>query len=106
VLAEVSERIGVTTNNVAEYRALLAGLDAAARFGNARLVVRADSLLLVEQLKGNYKVKHPNLKPLAAEARRKLAAWSSVELRHVPRAENHAADALVNRALDAAAADR
>ena len=70
VLAEVSERIGVTTNNVAEYRALLAGLDAAARSGARRLLVRADSKLLIEQLKGNYKVKHPNLKPLAIEARR------------------------------------
>ncbi|HEY3832578.1 MAG TPA: ribonuclease HI family protein [Acidimicrobiia bacterium] len=101
VLAEVSERIGVATNNVAEYRALLAGLDAAARFGARRLLVRADSKLLIEQLKGNYKVKHPNLKPLAIEARRKLAAWPSVELRHVPREQNTAADALVNRALDA-----
>ena len=100
VLAEVSERIGVTTNNVAEYRALIAGLDAAAHFGARRLLVRADSKLLIEQLKGNYKVKHPNLKPLAIEARRKLGAWSSVELRHVPRAQNVLADALVNRALD------
>ena len=102
----MSECIGVATNNVAEYRALLAGLDAAARFPARRLVVRADSQLLVEQLKGRYKVKHPNLQPLAAEARRKLAAWASVELRHVPRAENHAADALVNQALDAPAAER
>jgi ribonuclease HI len=104
VLAEVSERIGIATNNVAEYRALIAGLDAAARFGSRRLLVRADSLLLIQQLKGIYKVKHPNLKPLVAEAHRKLAWWSEVELRHVPRAQNRVADALVNRALDAPAA--
>jgi len=102
VLAEVSERIGVTTNNVAEYKALIAGLDAAARIGSRRLVVRADSKLVIEQLAGRYKIKHPNLKPLALEAHRKLAAWPSVELRHVPREQNRVADALVNRALDEA----
>jgi ribonuclease HI len=101
LLAEVSECIGSTTNNVAEYKAVIAGLDAAARFPARRLVVRADSKLVIEQLSGRYKVKHPNLKPLAAEAVRKLAAWPNVELRHVPREENQLADALVNRALDA-----
>jgi ribonuclease HI len=103
VLAEVSECIGVTTNNVAEYKAFIAGVDAAARIGSSRLVVRADSKLVIEQLAGRWKIKHPNLKPLAIEAKRKLAAWPSVELRHVPREQNTAADALVNRALDEAA---
>ncbi len=101
VLAEVSECIGVATNNVAEYKALIAGIDAAAALGARRLVVRADSLLVIEQVRGRYKVKHPALKPLAAEAQRKLGAWAHVELRHVPREENTEADALVNRALDA-----
>ncbi len=101
VLAEVSERIGVTTNNVAEYKALIAGLDAAARLGARHVVVRADSKLVIEQMAGRYKVKHANLKPLAAEAHRKLASFGSFELRHVPREQNQVADALVNRALDA-----
>jgi ribonuclease HI len=102
VLAEVSETIGITTNNVAEYRALLAGLDAAARFGHDELLVRADSLLLVEQLRGRYKVRDAKLVPLHREAREKLRHWQRVELQHVRRELNRQADALVNRALDAA----
>ncbi len=100
-LARVSEQIGVTTNNVAEYRALIAGLDAAAPFRAHTLRVRADSLLMIKQLRGEYRVKHANLKPLFAEARAKLAAYEIVDLQHVPRAQNAAADALVNAALDA-----
>jgi ribonuclease HI len=103
VLAEVSETIGVATNNVAEYRALLAALDVAARFGDEDLVVRADSLLLIEQLRGRYKVKNANLAPLHKAAREKLAHWQHVELLHVRRELNRDADALVNQALDAAA---
>jgi len=102
-LATVSECIGVTTNNVAEYRALIAGLEAAAPFGAQRLLVRADSKLVIEQIKGTWKVKQPHLKPLLDEARRLLASYVYVDLRHVPRAENVDADALVNAALDAAA---
>jgi ribonuclease HI len=102
VLAEVSETIGVTTNNVAEYRALLAGLDAAMRFGDDELVVRADSLLVVEQLRGRYKVRDAKLAPLHAAARDKLRHWRRVEVQHVRRELNRHADALVNQALDAA----
>jgi ribonuclease HI len=102
ILAEISETIGVTTNNVAEYRALLAGLDAAARFGHDELRVRADSLLLVEQLRGRYKVRDAKLVPLHAQAREKLRHWRRVDLQHVRREFNRHADALVNRALDAA----
>ena len=101
VLAEVSERIGVTTNNVAEYRALIAGLEAAARFAAPRVRVRADSKLVIEQVKGRWKVKQPHLLPLRDEARALLAGYSDVDLQHVPRAENAHADALVNAALDA-----
>jgi ribonuclease HI len=101
-LAEVSERIGVTTNNVAEYRALIAGLVAAAPFGAPRVRVRADSKLVVEQVKGKWKVKQPHLRPLLEEARRLLATYAVVDVQHVPRAENTDADALVNAALDAA----
>jgi ribonuclease HI len=101
VLAEVSETIGIATNNVAEYRALLAGLDAAARFGNDELIVRADSMLLIEQLRGRYKVRSAQLIPLHASAREKLRHWRRVKLEHVRREFNTVADALVNKALDA-----
>ena len=102
-LASVSERIGITTNNVAEYRALIAGLEAAAPF-RARVVrVRADSKLVVEQVKGTWKVKQPHLRPLLEEARKLLAGYADVDLQHIPRAENTDADALVNAALDAPA---
>ena len=100
-LATVSERIGHTTNNVAEYRALIAGLEAAAPFGARRVRVRADSLLVVQQLKGLWKVKQPHLRPLHEQARRLLARYADVDLRHVPREQNVDADALVNAALDA-----
>jgi ribonuclease HI len=102
-LAAVSERIGVTTNNVAEYRALIAGLDAAAPFGARRVRIRADSKLVVEQVKGTWKVKQPHLRPLLEEVRKLLAGYDGVDLQHVPRAENTEADALVNAALDAPA---
>jgi len=103
-LAEVSECIGVTTNNVAEYRALIAGLEAAAPFGARRVRVRADSKLVIEQVKGAWRVKQPHLLPLRDRVRALLAGYADTDLRHVPRAENTDADALVNAALDAAAA--
>jgi ribonuclease HI len=102
-LAAVSERIGVTTNNVAEYRALIAGLEAAAPFRARRVRVRADSKLVVEQVKGTWKVKQPHLRPLLEAARKLLSGYDEVDLQHVPRAENTEADALVNAALDAPA---
>jgi len=101
LLAEVSECIGITTNNVAEYKALIAGLEAAAPF-DARIVhVRADSKLVVEQVKGVWRVKQPHLRPLLDAARALLARYEQIDLGHVPRAQNAAADALVNAALDA-----
>jgi ribonuclease HI len=100
-LAEVSECIGITTNNVAEYKALIEGLVAAEPFGARRVLVRADSKLVVEQVKGTWKVKQPHLLPLRDEARRLLTHYDDVDIRHVPRAENFDADALVNAALDA-----
>jgi ribonuclease HI len=104
-LAEVSECIGITTNNIAEYKALIEGLVAAAPFGARRVRVRADSKLVVEQVKGTWKVKQPHLLPLRDEARRLLARYDDVDIRHVPRAENFDADALVNAALDAAVSE-
>jgi ribonuclease HI len=105
VLAEVSECIGETTNNVAEYRALIAGLEAAAPFGARRVQVRADSLLVVQQVKGVFKIKSEHLKPLLDEVRALLAPYDHVDIEHVRREYNADADALVNAALDAAAAD-
>jgi ribonuclease HI len=99
-LATVSERIGVATNNVAEYRAVIAGLEAA-RPHHARVArVRADSLLVVRQLQGAWKLKHPPLRPLFERARALLAEYEVVDLAHVPRELNTDADLLVNAALD------
>jgi ribonuclease HI len=100
-VAIVSERIGVTTNNVAEYRALIAGLEAVARFHARVIHVRADSMLMIKQLRGEYRVKHVNLRPLHAAAKALLAEYETVDLQHVRREDNVDADALVNAALDA-----
>jgi ribonuclease HI len=99
-LAVVSERIGTTTNNVAEYRALIAGLEAARAFPSRVMQVRADSKLVIEQVEGRWKVKQAHLKPLLARARELLGAYDETDLRHVPREQNTEADALVNAALD------
>lgn len=99
-LVQVSETIGQATNNQAEYRALLAGLEAAADMGAQEVYVRADSQLLVEQLRGNYRVRNAGLKPLYARALGLMGRFRAVRLEHVRRGENAAADALVNAALD------
>jgi ribonuclease HI len=106
VLDESARLLGETTNNVAEYRALLLGLERARDLGADEVEVVNDSELVARQVTGDYRVKHPDLVPLhraAMEALRRLRAWS---IRSVPRAENAAADALVNRALDAATSGR
>jgi ribonuclease HI len=100
-LAAVSERIGSTTNNVAEYKALIAGLQAARAFPSRRVIVRADSMLVVRQVEGAWRVKQPHLRPLLEEVRRLLRAYEEVDIAHVPRAQNTDADLLVNAALDA-----
>jgi ribonuclease HI len=100
-LATVSERIGSTTNNVAEYKALIAGLQAARAFPSRRVIVRADSMLVVRQVEGAWRVKQPHLRPLLDEVRKLLRAYEEVDIAHVPRAENTDADMLVNAALDA-----
>jgi len=102
-LATVSETIGVATNNVAEYRALIAGLEAAAAYSPRIVHVRADSLLVVNQLRGEWKVKHAGLRPLHERALALLRGFERVDLAHVPREQNADADALVNAALDAEA---
>ena len=101
VLAEVAEGIGWATNNVAEYRAVIAGLERARALGARRVRVRADSLLLVQQLRGLWKVKNAGLQPLWAEATRLARGFDRVTFEHVPRERNRAADALANTAMDA-----
>lgn len=103
-LAEAAEYIGVATNNVAEYRGLIAGLRAAHRLDpDATVRVRMDSKLVVEQMSGRWKIKHPDMKPLAAEAARVLPA-SRVTYEWIPRERNKHADRLANEAMDAGAA--
>jgi broad specificity phosphatase PhoE/ribonuclease HI len=103
VLAERGEPIGVATNNVAEYHGLIAGLELAAEHApGARVEVRMDSKLVVEQMSGNWQIKHPSMKPLAQRARALAPAGTTYTW--VPRAENAHADRLVNQALDAAPA--
>lgn len=92
--------IGEATNNVAEYQALIAGLEAAVTHGAVPLAVRLDSLLLVKQVMGEYRVKAPGLKPLHRRAVHLLAQLGEVTVAHIPREENTRADALANAALD------
>ena len=96
--------LGVATNNQAEYRALIAALTEANKLGFDRVVCRLDSELVVRQLTGQYKIKEPGLKPLAAEALALTQKFLQVEFTHVPREQNKIADALVNEALDEQAA--
>jgi ribonuclease HI len=97
---EVSERLGVATNNVAEYRGLIAGLEAALALGARRVEVRMDSELLVRQAIGRYRVKNPGLVPLHNRVLGLRAQFDEVIFRHVPRQLNKRADALANLALD------
>lgn len=100
-MEERSERIGEATNNVAEYRAVLLGLDRARRLGASEVEIIGDSELVARQLDGSYKVKHPAMKPLHQEAMTALSAFDRWSIRTVPRADNARADELVNEALDA-----
>ncbi len=99
-LATVSSGIGVATNNVAEYRAVLAGLEAAAELGGSRVLVRSDSRLLVEQLSGRFRVKNPTLIRLHGEVRQLLSRFAEVHFEHVPREQNRQADRLANQGVD------
>ena len=103
-IVELKEPLGVATNNVAEYRGLLAALAWAARHGVDRLRVRSDSLLLVKQMRGEFRVKHPGLQPLWEEARSLVRQIREVEFEHVSRELNEDADRLANEAMDEAAA--
>ena len=100
VLAQVAKGIGWATNNVAEYRGAIAGLEQALALGARRVRVRADSLLVVNQQKGLWKVKHAGLRDLWGELRRLAGQFERVTWEHVPRERNHRADALANQAMD------
>ena len=99
-MVERGEALGITTNNVAEYRGLVAGLEAAVAAGVTDLEVRLDSLLLVRQVGGDYRVKAPGLKPLHRRAVGLLARIGKARVIHIPREQNSRADALANAALD------
>ena len=98
--AELGGVIGETTNNVAEYEALIAGLEHALDLGADALEVRLDSLLLVKQVGGEYRVKAAHLKPLHRRVIGLLSRFEEAEVVHIPREENTVADALANEALD------
>lgn len=100
LLEERGERIGRATNNVAEYRALLLGVERAAELGASELELVGDSELVVRQVKGEYKVKDAALRKLHAEVKRALRPFESWSIRHVRREQNAEADRLVNEALD------
>ena len=101
VLREVGTFLGVATNNVAEWTGLVTGLEAALELGVDDLAVRLDSELVVKQISGAYRVKHEGLIPLHAKAKVLLRKFARVDVQHVRRKENAAADALVNQVLDA-----
>jgi ribonuclease HI len=101
VLDEATSYLGQTTNNVAEYRALLLGLERSSALGATNVEVINDSELVAKQVNGEYKVKHPDMKALHAQARSALEAFDSWAIRSVPRARNADADKLVNQTLDA-----
>jgi ribonuclease HI len=106
VLGERSEYIGEATNNVAEYRALLLGLELARELGAGEVELINDSELVSRQIGGEYKVKHAGLKPLFLEAMRTLRGFDAWSVRSVRREQNERADTLVNQALDEARARR
>jgi ribonuclease HI len=104
VIDEQAQLLGTATNNVAEYRALLLGLARAQELGASDVEVVGDSELIAKQVQGLYKVKHPAMRPLYLEAMEALRGFERWSIRTVPRAQNAEADALVNAALDQAAA--
>jgi ribonuclease HI len=104
LIAELKGALGETTNNVAEYRGLIAALEYALEHGHRALRIRSDSQLLIRQMLGEYRVKHPGLQPLYEKARRLASALDRVQYEHVRRELNKDADRLANEAMDEAAA--
>jgi len=106
LLDEHARLLGTATNNVAEYRALLLGIERALALGASEVELVGDSELIAKQVSGIYKVKHAAMRPLHADAMQALRGFERWSIRTVPRAQNADADALVNAALDQAAAAR
>jgi ribonuclease HI len=106
VLAEVAEGLGETTNNVAEYTAAIRGLEAAQAVGAREVVLRSDSLLLIQQLTGRYRVKTAHLQPLHSTVRQLATQFDRVIYEHVPRERNTEADRLANLGVDTWLADQ
>jgi ribonuclease HI len=102
VVGEAMRHIAHATNNVAEYTALIIGLEEARRHDVQDLEIRMDSKLVVEQMNGKWKIKHPNLRPLALQAGALLASFPKRRISHIPREQNTIADTLANRAIDEA----
>ena len=103
VLAESKQAIGRATNNVAEYRGLIAGLEEAAKLGASEVEVSMDSKLVVEQMSGRWQVKHPDLVALHQQAMALATRFDHISYTWIPRAKNSHADRLANEAMDAAA---
>lgn len=103
VIGEIAEGIGATTNNVAEYRALIGGLELAAEKGVTEIEVFLDSQLVVSQVKGEWKIKNDSLRSLAVKARSLLSRFDRSSISYVPREENADADRLANQGMDEAA---
>ncbi|MEJ0021295.1 MAG: ribonuclease HI family protein [Candidatus Doudnabacteria bacterium] len=101
-LKRLGQMIGETTNNQAEYKALIAGLEAAEKLNATEVVCHLDSELVVKQMQGKYKVREPGLQDLAPQVFRLLGKFKHVQFVHVPREKNQLADELVNEALDKA----
>ncbi|HXY53821.1 MAG TPA: ribonuclease HI family protein [Nitrospirota bacterium] len=99
-IEKIARYLGITTNNVAEYTAAIIGLEHAVKLRASRVMLCADSELLVKQLNGQYKVKNEGLKPLYAKVKELIAKMGSVEVQYIPRAMNKEADALANKAID------
>ena len=101
VLARISKRIGRTTNNQAEYRAVIAALEEAVRLGAAGVEIKSDSELVVKQISGRYRVKHPALKPLYRQVKELQSSFQNCIVTSIPRRQNREADGLCNAALGA-----
>lgn len=100
IVGEGSHRIGRATNNQAEYRALIEALEAAQSYGFEEVILQGDSELVVKQIRGEYAARDPTLRELRVEARERLEAFDTWEVRHVPRSVNERADTLANEAFD------
>lgn len=100
LVADISRRIGITTNNQAEYRAIIAALEKAISLGAGYVELRSDSELVVRQISGRYRVKNEALKPLYQKAKQLAASLRGFTITHIPREQNTEADKLANRALD------